>query len=871
MSISFARPEALWLFILVPLLLGAGLFWRHRTGRPARSPLMLRATIVVLLLLGLAEPLLATSTGAGTTIFVLDRSRSLAPDTRATADRWLRDALAGGDGRAAVIATADRPTLAAAPAPARQLGDQWATINPADPNFTDLESGLALARALPVGSARRIVLISDGAENVGRALEQAALAAVDGTPIDVLPLDGIGASDLRVEGVTVPASSWVGDTVTVLATVYNGVAGPGRIALRVDGAEASVIETDLPAGTSSQAFTLTDLAPGFHALEVRVAGPAGSDRFVENNAYPASHVVRDQPRILVVAPPDNDSGVIRGALARGGARVEVIEPLALPARISELSAYDAFVLDNVPASAFTVDQVAGLAEVTGSLGRGLVVLGGTSSFGPGAYAGSKLEDVLPVTVRATDGRQRQRVALLLVMDKSGSMSYDPRGEVAKIEMAKEAARLAARALVPGDQIGVLMFNDKQEWAVPFTVVGDAADQQRIDEQIAAITSSGGTEILPALAVGLDAIRNADAEVRHIILVSDGKSRTGRPENYLRLIREARADRTSLSTIATGEDADRELLERLATEGGGRFHLTTKAEEIPVLTVEEAASAGSQSVIRGSFQPIQTAPSPILTGSPPETLPLLDGYDFTEAKPDAQVDLVSDRNDPVLARWQYGLGRVIAWTADNGADLAAPWATWDQGDAFWSAMVRWALPDPDQRPLRVSTALAGPTATISVSTNLDQDLSRQLAATITSPTGEVLANQPLTRNGPGAYRLQVPAPAPGAYQIALGDPANPTAPPELAAFAVPPSPELQPAPGATELLRGIAQRTGGRVLSLDDPTDVFAPLPTTGGAPRDIQPVWPAPVALALGLFVLDIARRMGITWQSLTRLWAPRA
>ena len=96
----------------------------------------------------------------------------------------------------------------------------------------------------------------------------------------------------------------------------------------------------------------------------------------------------------------------------------------------------------------------------------------------------------------------------------------------------------------------------------------------------------------------------------------------------------------------------------------------------------------------------------MQASIPTRLPDLAGYDFAEAKPDAQVILTSDRDDPVLAKWQYGLGRVVAWTSDDGSDLAAPWALWDGFDDFWAAAVRWALPDPERRPLTVSTHREG---------------------------------------------------------------------------------------------------------------------------------------------------------------------
>src|ERR687890_539615 len=117
------------------------------------------------------------------------------------------------------------------------------------------------------------------------------------------------------------------------------------------------------------------------------------------------------------------------------------------------------------------------------------------------------------------------------------------------------------------------------------------------------------------------------------------SRTEAPRSCLRCRSDSMLSampKPTLSTIAIGEDADTDLLNFLADEGGGRYHFTVRDEDIPRLTLEEARSAGSQSVIRGTFRPIQTAPSPILAGVDPVNLPDLAGYDFAEAKPDAQV-------------------------------------------------------------------------------------------------------------------------------------------------------------------------------------------------------------------------------------------
>jgi Mg-chelatase subunit ChlD len=865
MALDFARPTALVLLLLVPL---AGLLgWRlgTRRGRLTPAAVWLRMAGVALLALALAQPLIASGTGAATTVFVLDGSRSVGEADGAAAG-WISDALAaaGPGNRASVVVFGATPKVAAPAAAVSSLTgwEDGAALDEANKDYTDIERAVALARALPLGGARRIVLLSDGAENAGNVLPQAAQAAADGVPIDVVPLPGAADDDLRMGGASAPRSVWQGEPVSLLATVNAPAAGSATLELWSDGVLLSTREVALEAGSNSFAFTAEDLPPGFHALEVRVQGDGTLNRASGNDSLAMPVVVRGQPNLLLVTPAGSDSGLLRDALQRSGAAVTVAPPGDLPSRLSELGRYDGFVLDNVPAGDLTLDQVAGLQEATRVLGRGLVVIGGTSSFGPGGYAGTRLEETLPVTVKTTDGRQRQRVALLLIVDKSGSMSYDPLGGAGKIEMAKEAVRLAARSLAEGDQVGVLLFNDRQEWAVPVTTIEGEADRQTIDELVAGIESDGGTEILPALAAGLDAIRNVEADAKHVILLSDGKSRTGTRDSYLELVQSSLGDRTTLSTIAIGEDADTDLLNFLADQGGGRYHFTQQPEDIPRVTLEEAQSAGSQAVVRGGFAPIQVAPSPMLAGLEPESLPLLDGYDFAEARPEAQVILASDREDPLLATWQYGLGRVVAWTADNGSDLASQWASWPEADRFWAGMVRWALPDPENRPLNVSIDREGQDAVIGVTAAGEDAASTglgEMTATITTPSGGVLQDRPLIQTGPGEWQLRVAAPEAGAYRVDLSG-ADGTR--ETAGFAVPPSPELQPAPGATALLADLAGQTGGRVLSLDDPAAAFSSAGLTGEPARDWRPVWPVPLGLALLALIAEIAERTG-AWRRL--------
>jgi Ca-activated chloride channel family protein len=865
LGVTFARPVALWLLAAVPVFLLLGFVYGDRGRRLPRAALWLRVTTIVLLALALAEPLLTTGSDSSHTVFIVDRSQSIAPSVASEATEWVEAALANAEGsaRAAVITFGGSPRLTQPAERASDIGSSWAEspLPDAEIGTTDIRSAVALARALPLGGERRLVLLSDGVENVGDVLSQAAEAAADGVPIDVVPLAGVGVDDLRIDGASAPRSTWQGEPFGVLVSVASGDGGEGSVELWINGSLAQSIPATFNAGLTSFEFDVADLEPGFHAMEVRVTSTTATDTYPENNAQPLAVVVRDQPHLLLVAPEGSDSGTIQGALERRGASIELTLPSDVPSRLSAIAEFDAIVLNNVPVGMLTLDQLAALREATRSLGRGLIVLGGTSAYGPGGYAGTVLEETLPVTVKVTEGRQRQRVALLFIVDRSGSMSYDPLGGSSKIDMAKEAVTRAANSLADGDITGILAFDNEQQWIVEMTEITGDETRQQIADRVAAVQPGGGTEIYPALSLGFDAISNVEADAKHIVLLTDGKSRTGTRESYQHLLDQVVGANTTLSTIAVGEDSDQELLQFLSEEGNGRYHFTNRPDDIPRITLEEAQSAGSQSVLRGVFQPIQIQPSPIMTGFDPELLPQLDGYDFAEAKPNAQVVLTSDRNDPLLAKWQYGLGRVVAWTGDDGADFSRAWTSWDRYDEFWSGVVRWALPDPDAPPLRIAAEREGAETVLTVDALAADGAYVDLAETramVTTPTGAVI-DLALHQVAPGQYQARVEAPDPGAYQVELIQQRGDESLRELSAFAVSPSPELQPRPDGPSLLRTIAARTGGRVLSLDDAGRAFRAENSGGESLPRFRPVWYLPLTLGLLTLLAEIAVRMGFS------------
>lgn len=864
-NLSFGNPVVLLLLALVPIFGLLTLRISRRSGRLRKAVVALRLTLLITLILAVAEPLSVQTSTSATTIFVVDQSASVATSDGNSAVNWINAALsnAAPDDNAALIGFGGSADVAVASSPATAIDGDWIdALDPTsyDPDFTNIETALALARSMPVGGNRRIILISDGAENIGAAANQVTQAADDGIPIDVLHITGAGNDDLRVDSVTAPISIWFGEQPNVLAGVSSAIPGPVQLDLVIDNALSERQELVLPSGLSSYAFTLPVLEPGFHSIRVELSGDPTMDQFSENNSAPLALIVRDEPNVLLVASAGSDPTQMEDALTSRGALVTTVTPDRVPVQLSVLRGYDAFVLDNVPASGLQIEQIIAIQEVTRSYGKGLIVLGGTSSYGPGQYAGTRLEDMLPVTVKVADGRERQRVALLLIVDRSGSMAYDPLQETSKLAMAKEAMRLAGTAMADGDTIGVLTFSDSQEWVFPLTQVSGDSTRQALNAAIDGVRATGGTEIYPALQVGLDAIRNIDADVRHVVLLSDGKSKSGTRDAYAKLVADAGADRTTISTIAVGNDSDTALMQSIAQAGGGRYHFTARAEDIPSLALEEAQSAGSQSVIRGGFQPVQTLPSPIMSGFEPALMPPLDGYDFASAKPGAQVVLVSHRNDPILAKWQFGLGRVVAWTPDSGSDLANQWQTWERFDDFWSGVLRWALPDPSFQAVQTDVSHDGPDMVLTLSTGNDRadqdyvDLSG-VDAVITGPDGAVTGGIRLTQSGYGTYQIRISGAAAGAYQLQLVNSSG-DAEGDLLGFTLPNSPELLPAPDAKSNLEEIAAGTGGRVLSMIEPSEAFSATQSGVIVLHTYRVLWPWLAALALILFILELTLRM---------------
>ncbi|HUS14581.1 MAG TPA: VWA domain-containing protein, partial [Chloroflexia bacterium] len=559
---------------------------------------------------------------------------------------------------------------------------------------------------------------------------------------------------------------------------------------------------------------------------------------------------------------------------------DVVPASALPLDLKQLAAYDATVLVDVPLPGLPQGGQEVLETYVRDLGRGLVVVGGEESYGAGGYSRSILERMLPMTMDLPSQLEIPAVGMVLVIDRSGSMQ-EPQGggrsggNVIKIELAKEAAYQAVTQLNARDSVGVVTFDTEAAWVVPMQKLGDPNE---LAGKIATIGPGGGTYIYAGLDTAVQGLEKSTARGKHIVLLTDGVSMGG---DYEGLLKRMEAAHMTLSTVGLGSDVDAPFLSALATRGGGRFYNTQDAGSLPAIFAHESHIASRAYLIEHPFTPKRTAPSPILQDI--AEMPALQGYVGTTVRPAAVLALVSDAGDPVLAHWQYGLGRVAAWTSDAKGRWAAGWVGWSGFPTFWGAAARWAMGTDNGGGLQARVDLQDNEAHVSLDavTGGNEPINglRPVAvAVLPASAGEPVSHAlSLRQTAPGHYEGRFPVSAEGTYLVRVQANSGNGTPPagaggaQTVGLVVPYSPEYRALPGNNGLLERLTAATGGQALGLDaaGATAIFRhDLPSVSRA-IDLAP-WL--LLLALLLLPLDIgARRVLIGWRDLPRLWGELA
>lgn len=855
-GMTFANPVALVLLLAIPYFAWLGrprLAYRRRRDWLS---LIVRLALALCLIFALAGAQVVRAADRLSVVFLLDDSDSIDAAGRAQAQTYIQNALHG-------MAPTDQAGLV--------VFGQNALIDHTLSNSTDMgvissapirlntniAGAIRLALAMfPADTARRIVLLSDGDQTQGDALAAAQLAQATGVQIDSVALPGRTGPDMAVTGVQAPDKVNPGEQFDLNVTVQSQTDGAANLRILAAGSLITQQLVQVKTGDNHYVFTLKVNTQGFDDFQVQL-NPVVSDSFYQNKELSGFTQVIGPPRLLVVAQNPPEIAALLPALQNQGLQVDVIAPGDMPGNLAQIANYKSVILANVSAIQLSEQRMKVLQSYVRDLGGGLVVIGGPTSYGPGGYFQTPLEETLPVDMRIKDQKRVPSLLMVYVIDRSGSMAaVEPGNTVDDLELAKEATRRSFNLLSPNDRVGIIVFDDgSAHWLAPIQYVGD---QKNLLNELGSLQAGGGDGTLVSLQEVEQAMPNDPASLKHVILESDGgDDPAGLVETAAKLYNQYGI---TLTSVCVGPDPTT-YMRAMAQAGHGVYYDIPTASVIPQVFTSDTVIMTHSYIIEKQFNAQQTGDSPILNGI--TALPPLLGYVATTAKDTASVLLSEPAfNDPILASWQYGLGRAVAFTSDATGRWAKNWVSWDQFGRFWSQAVRWTISDSgagnqleshiEQRGDQTVLVVNARDPTGNFVNGLD------LTAHVSDPSLTAQTVQ-LQQVAPGQYEGVFDPKQEGAYFIRVGG-SVPNDPTSVAAqtlgWVLSYSSEYSLRPPNLGLLGSLAQLTDGALIG-EQPERVFT---HDVAAAQTSNAIWPALLLLATVLLPADIAvRRLVIT------------
>ena len=674
LTVPEVLPRELWKWLaalaLVFILLEWWLFGRGRSwfDRSALPSLLFKGVAILACLVAFFEPRLPVSETKLAVGLLIDTSQSI-PDSSLSRANDFAGAARRARGRNELRELPFARTVRAEEPTESASGRLHSTAGEAG-RATGIEAAIRQAAAsLPSGLVPRLVLLSDGMETEGSAARGAQLAASLNIPVDTVLLPGRPAPRFRITSADFPATAFTGERFPIDLTVDSPEPSPATLDLTAEGRPIGSTTVTLPAGENHiRAYASLNEAGSFEMTGSLRAGALGEARFAQAISFRA-------PRLLFLS--QDSPGMEEHLLATLRAAhfdVDARTPLSAAA----LDDYQIVVFNNWDLESISEGRKKDLERFV-QRGGGLLVIGGEKN----SYVEKKnpqldaLDRTLPATVAPP--RSPEGAVVILVIDKSSSM------EGRKIELARLAAIGVVENLRPIDQVGVLIFDNSHQWAVP---VRRAEDRTLIKRLIAGIIPDGGTQIAPALAEAYRRIQSAQGAYKHIVLLTDGISEEG---DSMSLSKDAQQKRVTISTVGLGQDVNRAYLEKIAQMAGGKSYFLTEPAGLEQILVKDVMEHTGSTTVEKPIYPRVVRQVETLEGLGLENAPTLKGYVRFQAKRAADMILEVEDKDPLYVRWQYGLGRSAVFTSDAKSRWAEAWVAWKGFDRFWANVLRDLLP------------------------------------------------------------------------------------------------------------------------------------------------------------------------------------
>lgn len=834
MDLRIDMPLAL--LLLLPLFIYFGWTYRRERQRLKKSHIVvlcIRIVAICCLVFALAGPYILLPVKEEQVLFLVDRSTSM----NGTDDKmvnFIAESLQSKKDEQLAGIYSFSSTLQTEAILSKTLKEvpKFTTIKATDQ--TNIEQSLQLASGIvDPKKATRLVLLTDGNETKGDTLEFASKFKGSNISVDVVPFSQPVTKDVSMKSFVTPQVAYVGEQQQLVAEINATVAEQGELLLYENDKLIHREAVELAEGSNIFTYKHSATAEGLVKYEALVQ--VEQDAIFENNKLTSVTMVQSEPHLLIVNGY-NTASPIAAALGKQSISYDVVNANSLPNELSSYLQYNAIIFDNVPGHLVGEAKMNVIEQAVKNFGVGFTMVGGENSFGLGGYFKTPIETLLPVEMEIKGKEQLPSLGLVIVLDRSGSMSG------AKLELAKEAAARSVELLRDEDTLGFIAFDDR-----PWEIIeaGPLSNNEEAVDTILSVTPGGGTEIYGSLAKAYENLADLKLQRKHIILLTDGQSQPG---NYEDLIAQGKENGITLSTVAIGQDADANLLEALSEMGSGRFYDVVDEQMIPSILSRETAMISRTYIEDNPFYPtiFNTAGwNTLFTNG----VPKMNAYIGTTAKQGATVIAESEKEDPVLAEWQYGLGKTFAFTSDSTGKWTGDWARWQNWGIFWQTLISKMLPSYNDVAYDVrlesdgSFVITDPTneaafLDIVAVNEAGEELETQLETISASQVRAVVQAEP------GLIFFRIADKQQAIYQAGL---------------SVPYSAEYELRPVNDKLVKELTKRTGGSVLK--EPSEVFREF-TKQGAERQNIATW---LLLAgMLLFFIDITiRRFG--WNFLTR------
>lgn len=739
---GFDIVSPIWL-VLIPIGIAIIIFTSkglNRKGKTKKNTIIfLRSLLITLLFLTCAKISLTWTVDDTATVYLIDTSDSM-KESSSNSEAFVKEAIntMKTSDTAGIILFGEDPVMENFLSKEPSFNKISTVVKG---NFTNIEKAIMTTISiLPDKSKKRIVLITDGEENEGDSSKLAGALREKGIDFKVLLVEKDRGKEAAVINVTAPSQLNKNEKYNLIVNVKSNFKTKGKLTL-FDGNKKALEEpVEISKGENKYVFSDIADSSGFKAYKAVLEAEEDSDN--RNNQASAIINVLDEPMVLLLEGSDSDGEEIAKMLSAANMDYKRYNAKEAPSTIQSLIQYKTIILSNVSAEKLDNGFLNALEPYVKDFGGGLVTIGGEDSFALGGYYKTSLEKVLPVNIELKGKKAIPDMSILLVIDKSGSMS-DGSGVVSRIELAKEAASRVLDSLRDQDDIGVLAFDDSMYWVVE---PQKPRDREEIRSKIGSIRAGGGTSILPPLKESVKTIKGIDSKIKHVILLTDGQAeKTG----YDQVLSDAANSGVTVSTVAVGHDADANLLKYISEKAGGRFYKTDEYTNLPTIFAKETFMAAKAYLNNREFTPKIASTHPIIANVLDAGLPNLLGYVAASPKDTARVLLESDEGDPILTLWQYGLGKTIAWNSDMSGKWSGNYVNWENNLALWNGIISWTIENYDDNELIIDTYLEGGNAFINVKQkeSIEEYTTK---AIVTTPSLETMELE-LNADAPGQYR------------------------------------------------------------------------------------------------------------------------